>query len=96
MMEVELVKELPEKQPKNRGTVLAPEVRRVTCPMCSMGWADVVIYEVRGAFHADVTEPRRCNFCKRNFRLQWLVQLVAVRMDGEPGPVIQGDQQHGG
>lgn len=76
----------PDKQHLNH--LLVPEVSRVTCPLCSMGYADVMIYKNGDAFEANVDQPRRCNLCKRNFKLQWMVRLVGVPIPGEPGPII--------
>jgi hypothetical protein len=64
---------------------------KVTCPYCSMGWADVVVTKKHDNLDADVREPRKCNWpsCRREFRLKWVFQLTAERFENVPGLVIR-------
>lgn len=59
------------------------EAHRITCPYCQAG-AAVVVVERRGEqVSVDLAEPRRCDLCRRFFKLKPRLQLVGVPLEGE-------------
>lgn len=65
--------------------ILAPneEIRRVTCPHCLIGFAEVKVV-TQGKDHktvANIRDPRRCLTCKREFRIRPRIVLEGVPLE---------------
>lgn len=62
------------------------EVHRIACPYCSVGYAELLVSKTGPQLQIEAfRDPRKCNVCKRYFRLKPRLKIEGVKMEGNNG-----------